>query len=216
MVITVRLPTVREESQPPLRLWPFVLALTGHGVTGTLLGRDELVTWAWDVVGRDTGRIVATLGNVDAVHGTYYLLMHGWVELFGDSVVSCGCPRYCRGRGGGRDRSDREPDLRIQGRNSRRISLARAPAVSRCGQEARGYALVFLAVALATLLLLRSLAMCGLRTRAGAHRLSASDRGAAFPVMESHTAVGRRRPSTTGPSLGRLARRGLLLRGSGS
>ncbi|WP_328871357.1 glycosyltransferase family 39 protein [Streptomyces sp. NBC_00287] len=169
MVISAQLPLPREEFQASaadgpargralLRLGPFVLALVlgGHGLTGTLLGRDELVTW--DMVGRDTGRILATLGNVDAVHGTYYLLMHGWVELFGDSVLSL-----------------RLPSLLAVAVTASVVALlgerlfgyragilagflfALVPAVSRYGQEARSYALVLLAVALATLLLLRAL-----------------------------------------------------------
>jgi mannosyltransferase len=31
---------------------------------------------------RSLGQLWHMLGNVDAVHGLYYLLMHGWFQLF--------------------------------------------------------------------------------------------------------------------------------------
>ncbi|GKQ33961.1 glycosyltransferase family 39 protein [Streptomyces sp. A012304] len=141
-----------------LWLWPFALTfgLTGYGLTDSLLGRDELVTW--DMVNRDTGRIFATLDNVDAVHGAYYLLMHLWVELFGDSVVSLRLPTVLAMAAAASVVAlvgDRLFGYRagiLAG-----ILFALVPAVSRYGQEARGYALVVCAVALATLLLLRVL-----------------------------------------------------------
>ncbi|MBL1080734.1 glycosyltransferase family 39 protein [Streptomyces actinomycinicus] len=168
MVITAQLPQPREGFRPGgpgsgrrramLWLCPFLLtfAVCGYGLTDALLGRDELVTW--DVVGRDTGRILAMLRNVDAVHGTYYLLMHGWVAVFGDSVVSLRLPSLLSVAGAAAVVSllgDRLFGYRagiLAG-----ILLALVPAVSRYGQEARGYAVVMLAVALATLLLLRAL-----------------------------------------------------------
>ncbi|NUR40997.1 MAG: hypothetical protein HOV73_13030 [Streptomyces sp.] len=169
MVIAAQLPPPREEFRPdvadtPARgrvmLWlgPLALALGlgAFGLTGSLLSRDELVTW--DMAGRDTDRILATVRNVDAVHGTYYLLMHGWVELFGDSVLSLRLPSLFAAAGaagvvallGNRLFGYRAGILAG-------ILFALVPAVSRYGQEARSYALVMLAVALATLLLLRAL-----------------------------------------------------------
>ncbi|MGQ4415142.1 glycosyltransferase family 39 protein [Streptomyces sp. SAS_269] len=169
MVITAQLPQPREEieeagaAEPERRrawlwLWPFTvtLALGGYGLTGSLLGRDELVTW--DMVNRSSDRILATLHNVDAVHGTYYLLMHLWVGLFGDSVVSLRIPTVLAMAGA----------AAVVGLIGNRLFGYRAgilagilfgivPAVSRYGQEARSYAFVVLAVAVATLLLLRLL-----------------------------------------------------------
>lgn len=169
MVIAAQLPPPREEfrTEAParsarhramLRLGPFALALAlaCHGLTGSLLGRDELVTW--DMVGRDTGRIVATLGNVDAVHGAYYLLMRGWVVLFGDSVVALRLPSVLAVAAAASVVAllgDRLFGYRagiLAG-----FLFAVSPAVTRYGQEARSYALVMLAVSLATLLLLRAL-----------------------------------------------------------
>ncbi|MCF3132583.1 glycosyltransferase family 39 protein [Streptomyces olivochromogenes] len=141
-----------------LLLWPFVLTLgvTGYGLTAPALGRDELITW--DVVTRDTGHILATLHNVDAVHGTYYLLLHLWVSLFGDSVISMRLPSVLAASGaasvvsliGNRLFGSRAGILAG-------ILFALVPAVSRYAQEARSYALVILLAALATLLLLRVL-----------------------------------------------------------
>ncbi|GGN55375.1 membrane protein [Streptomyces albiflavescens] len=169
MVTTAPLPFPREENQSAeaaesrsrrtgLWLWPFALtfALVGYGMADSLLGRDELVTW--DMVNRSTGQILATLQNVDAVHGTYYLLMHLWVGLFGDSVISLRLPTVLAVAGAASVVSligDRLFGYRagiLAG-----ILLAIVPAVSRYGQEARSYALVIFMVALATLLLLRAL-----------------------------------------------------------
>ncbi|GAA3770292.1 glycosyltransferase family 39 protein [Streptomyces chiangmaiensis] len=169
MVIAAPLPQPREEIrsaeavEPRRRgtwpwLWPSVLTLglTSHGLTVPLLSRDELVTW--DVVNRDTGQILATVQNVDAVHGTYYLLMHLWVSLFGDSVISLRLPSVCAVAGAASVTS--LIGNRLFGRRAGIVAgtlFALVPAVSRYGQEARSYALVILMVALATLLLLRAL-----------------------------------------------------------
>ncbi|MFF0016940.1 glycosyltransferase family 39 protein [Streptomyces sp. NPDC005374] len=169
MVIIAQPSSAREESRPAvpaesawrrsmLWLWPctVTLALGCYGMTDSLLGRDELVTW--DMVGRDSGRIVATLGNVDAVHGTYYLLMHGWVALFGDSVVSLRLPSVLAVAAAAAVVA--LIGERLFGYRAGILAgflFAISPAVSRYGQEARSYALVILVVALATLLLLRAL-----------------------------------------------------------
>ncbi|MEU9208668.1 glycosyltransferase family 39 protein [Streptomyces sp. NPDC048415] len=169
MVVIAPLPLPREEIQSAeatenrrrrtgLWLWPFVLTfgLTSYGLTDSLLGRDELVTW--DMVNRNTGQILATLQNVDAVHGTYYLLMHLWVGLFGDSVFSLRFPTALAVAGSASvvgligDRLFGYRAGILAG-----ILFAVVPAVSRYGQEARSYALVIFAVSLATLLLLRAL-----------------------------------------------------------
>ncbi|MFI5980400.1 hypothetical protein ACIBEA_05935 [Streptomyces sp. NPDC051555] len=52
--------------------------------------RDEAATW--QVALRSTGEIWHMLGNVDAVHGLYYLLMHGLFEVFGAGTTTLRLP----------------------------------------------------------------------------------------------------------------------------
>ncbi|MFJ3303241.1 glycosyltransferase family 39 protein [Streptomyces sp. NPDC086549] len=169
MVATTPLSPPREEirnaeaaaprrHRPQQLLWPFALtfAVTSYGLTAPLLGRDELITW--EVVTRDAGHILATLHNVDAVHGTYYLLMHLWVSLFGDSVISMRLPSVLAASGAAAVLS--LIGKRLFGSRAgilAGILFAFVPAVSRYAQEVRSYALVILLAALATLLLLRVL-----------------------------------------------------------
>ncbi|MFG2883385.1 glycosyltransferase family 39 protein [Streptomyces sp. NPDC048297] len=130
--------------------------MTCYELTFPVLGRDELVTWG--MVNRSTGQILATLQNVDAVHGTYYLLMHLWVGVFGDSVFSLRFPTAVAASGAASVVS--LIGRRLFGYRAgilAGILFALVPAVSRYGQEARSYALVIFAVSLATLLLLRVL-----------------------------------------------------------
>ncbi|MFB7668892.1 glycosyltransferase family 39 protein [Kitasatospora sp. NPDC056138] len=152
------------QAQPPrvrgsagLWLWPALvtLAVTVFQISGPQLVTDELVTW--DVARRDLGQILATLHNVDAVHGTYYILMHGWMALFGDSVLALRLPSALAMVG-----TAALVALighRLFGRQAGMyggLLFALIPAVSRYAQEARSYALVVLATALAMFLLLRA------------------------------------------------------------
>jgi mannosyltransferase len=130
------------------------------------LWQDELVTL--DVAGREPGQILRLVSHVDAVHGLYYLLMHGWTAVFGDSVtalrlpsvlamaVAAGCVAAT-----GRVLFDHTTGL-LAG-----LAFAAVPAVSRFAQEARSYAMVVCGVALATLLLVRAVRAPGLRRWAG-------------------------------------------------
>lgn len=205
MVITAQLPLPREEIQSSeaithrrqrtgLWLWPLILTfgLTSQGLTDSLLGRDELVTW--DMVNRNTGQILATLQNVDAVHGMYYMLMHLWVGIFGDSVFSLRLPTALAVAGSASVVSligDRLFGYRagiLAG-----ILFAIVPAVSRYGQEARSYALVIFAVALATLLLLRAVDAPRSRWRWAAYSLTLAVVGLlhliALSVVLAHACV---------------------------
>ncbi|WP_266390045.1 glycosyltransferase family 39 protein [Streptomyces sp. NBC_01619] len=132
------------------------LAAAAFRINGPQLVTDELVTW--DVASRSFGDILATLHNVDAVHGAYYMLMHGWMMLFGDSVVALRLPSTLSMAGTaalvaliGR---------RLFGQRAAMcggLLFALIPAVSRFGQEARSYGLAVLVATLATFLLLRAL-----------------------------------------------------------
>ena len=73
-------------------LWPVVatLACTVYGIRTPVMWEDELTSW--DVASRDLGQLLDTVQRVDAVLGTYYLLLHGWMTVFGDSATSLRLP----------------------------------------------------------------------------------------------------------------------------
>ncbi|MEV6583036.1 hypothetical protein AB0M92_33305 [Streptomyces sp. NPDC051582] len=132
-------------------LWTVALGLWGLSRQDSVW-RDEAATW--QVAGRSAGEIVEMLGNVDAVHGLYYLLMHGLFELFGASTTTLRLPSvlavaaaaacvaltgrrlagFWAGLGGG-------------------LALGLLPAVQFYLQEGRPYALVAAGAGLSTLLL---------------------------------------------------------------
>ncbi|MCX5149246.1 hypothetical protein OHB36_21110 [Streptomyces sp. NBC_00320] len=132
-------------------LWTLGLGLWGLSRQDSVW-RDEAATW--QVAGRSAGEILDLLGNVDAVHGLYYLLMHGLFELFGASTATLRLPSvlavaaaaacvaligrrlagFWAGLGGG-------------------LALGLLPAVQFYLQEGRPYALVAAGAGLSTLLL---------------------------------------------------------------
>lgn len=141
-----------------LWVWPALatLVLSFIGINGTQLGTDELVTW--EVSKRSRQEILAMLHHVDAVHGAYYFVMHGWTAVFGDSHLALRLPTMLAAAG-------TAGVVTLIGRRlfGQRAALcagllfAVIPAASRFAQEARSYALVMLLATLATLLLLRAL-----------------------------------------------------------
>jgi mannosyltransferase len=121
-----------------------------------VLWQDELVTV--NVASRSTSQILSLLGRVDAVHGAYYLFMHGWIQLFGDSPVAVRVPSALAMAGAAacvalcaEHLYDRTTGL-LAG-----LVFAVVPSTVRFAQETRSYAFVVLAAALSTLLLLRAL-----------------------------------------------------------
>lgn len=132
-------------------LWTVALGLWGLSRQESIW-RDEAATW--QVAGRSTGEIWAMLGNVDVVHGLYYLLMHGLFEVFGASTTTLRLPSVLAvaaaaacvalmgrrlagswaGLGGG-------------------LALGLLPAVQFYLQEGRPYALVAAGAGLSTLAL---------------------------------------------------------------
>ncbi|MEV0412867.1 hypothetical protein AB0I68_19200 [Streptomyces sp. NPDC050448] len=132
-------------------VWTLGLGLWGLSRQDSVW-RDEAATW--QVAGRSAGEIRDMLGNVDAVHGLYYLLMHGLFELFGASTTTLRLPSvlavaaaaacvalvgrrlagFWAGLGGG-------------------LALGLLPAVQFYLQEGRPYALVAAGAGLSTLLL---------------------------------------------------------------
>lgn len=70
-------------------LWTLALGLWGLSRQHSVW-RDEAATW--QVAGRSVSDIWHMLGQVDAVHGLYYLLMHGLFECFGPSTTTLRLP----------------------------------------------------------------------------------------------------------------------------
>lgn len=136
-------------------LWAHSLGLWGLSRRGSVW-RDEAATW--QVAQRSTAEIVHMLGNVDAVHGCYYLLIHALFECFGSGITTLRLPSVlamggaaacvaaigCRlagdwvGLGGG-------------------MAFGLLPAVQFYLQEGRPYALVVATTGLSTLSLVAAL-----------------------------------------------------------
>ncbi|MFF6778520.1 glycosyltransferase family 39 protein [Streptomyces sp. NPDC012637] len=156
-------------------LWPGLLAfvLGLHGAGGPQLWEDELNSW--DLATRSTGRLLETVQNVDAVLAAYYLFLHGWTGLFGDSDIALRLPSVLAMAGAAVCTA--LIGARLAGPRAGRVAgllFALTPVVSRYAQEARPYALVVLAVALSTLLLLRALDRPDLRRRWCGYALAVS------------------------------------------
>jgi mannosyltransferase len=136
-------------------LWPalFMAAIGLWRIRLPEMWQDELVTIS--VVSRSTRQILSLLQHVDAVHGAYYLLVHGWVRAFGESPLAIRIPSVLAMAGAA-------ACVALIGQRlfgwtagiAGGFVFAVVPAVTRFAQEARSYALVVLFVSLATLLLL--------------------------------------------------------------
>ncbi|MFD9334203.1 glycosyltransferase family 39 protein [Streptomyces sp. NPDC060028] len=169
------------ESAPPARKHPEAdisriapwrwlppLAAAALGLWGLERGgsmwRDESVTW--QAAHRPLGGLWELLGQVDAVHGLYYLLMHGVFAVWDAAGLPGGLP-------GGGLWALRLPSVvatalaaagvaavghRLAGERAGLIAglaYAVAPPVQMYAQEGRSYALVAAAVVWATYLMLR-------------------------------------------------------------
>ncbi len=138
-----------------LAVAPFTLALVlglwGIRRRGTLWA-DEAVTY--EMAHRDVPQILRTLGHADAVHGLYYLLMHGVFALRDGGEAVLRLPSVVAV-------AVAAVAVTLLGRN---LAGPRAgvlaglvfpliPAVQRYAQEGRSYALVCILIAWATCLL---------------------------------------------------------------
>ncbi|MEU5787693.1 glycosyltransferase family 39 protein [Micromonospora purpureochromogenes] len=138
---------------PPL-LATLIVGLYGLGHAQPW--RDELATWS--AATRPLGDLLRLTGTVDAATGPYYLLMHGWARLFGDSATALRLPSALAMAGAagltavlGRWLLGTRAGL-LAG-----LLFAVLPGTSRYAQEARPYALASLFAVLATLLLVAAL-----------------------------------------------------------
>ncbi|MDH6577077.1 glycosyltransferase family 39 protein [Kitasatospora sp. MAP5-34] len=140
-------------------LWPAVLALLLglYRIRTPELWRDEVSSWS--ASGRSLGRLVGMLGNVDASNGTYYLVLHLWTALFGESVTALRLPSTLAMAGAAAFTAllaRRFFDSRVAGLAAG-LLLAVVPNISAYAQEARTYALVTCLVVAGTWCLLRAL-----------------------------------------------------------
>ncbi|MFE7460342.1 glycosyltransferase family 39 protein [Streptomyces sp. NPDC057554] len=136
-------------------LWTVALGLWGLSRQNSLW-RDEAATW--QVAQRSTAETVHLLGNVDVVHGCYYLLMHGLFECFGPgtttlrlpsvlaTAVAAACVAVIGERLAGK-----------QAGLAGGLVLGLLPAVQFYLQEGRPYALVAAGAGISTLLLVTAL-----------------------------------------------------------
>ncbi|WP_354641975.1 glycosyltransferase family 39 protein [Kitasatospora camelliae] len=121
------------------------------------LWRDEVSTWSAST--RGVGELFAMLGHVDASHGAYYLPLHFWTAVFGDSPTALRLPSALAMAGAcafAALTARRMFGSRVAGLSAG-LLFATVPNVSRYAQEARSYAIVTCAVAAGLCLLLRAL-----------------------------------------------------------
>ncbi len=154
----------RDRTRPPratvllIALLPTLLAgvLCWYQAAQREMWADEFATWRGATV--SWPQLWHLLTHIDLVHGLYYALMHGWVQLFGDSQLALRVPSILAG-------ALSAGLVTLLGRRlfSTPVGLlagllyALLPAIARFGQEARSYELVTLFAVGATLLLLRAL-----------------------------------------------------------
>ncbi|WP_431974145.1 glycosyltransferase family 39 protein [Micromonospora haikouensis] len=149
-------------------LWPTLatLAVSGAGIGSAQPWRDELATWS--AATRPLGDLARMAGTIDAATWPYYLFMHGWVALCGDSPAALRLPSALAMAGTAGLAA--ALGARLLGRPAGLtggLLFAALPGTSRYAQEARPYAFVALFAVLATLLLVRALERPGWRRWAG-------------------------------------------------
>ncbi|MFD8980968.1 glycosyltransferase family 39 protein [Streptomyces sp. NPDC059564] len=157
--------TVRPSGAGRERLWTALLlllpgavslALISRGIGGRQLWRDEHATW-WAAT-LSFGDLGTLIRGIDVVFTPYYVLMHLWVSVAGESATAMRVP-------GALAMAAAPGLLALLGRRlfTRQVGLvaglafAVVPAVTRYGQEVRPYAFAVAAVLLSTLLLVRAL-----------------------------------------------------------
>ncbi|MFF2849772.1 glycosyltransferase family 39 protein [Streptomyces sp. NPDC058001] len=136
-------------------VWTVALGLWGLSRRHSVW-RDEAATW--QVAERSAGDIWHMLGQVDAVHGLYYLLIHGVFEVFGPGTTTLRLPSVLAGAVAAAcvtvigDRLA-GPWAGVAGG----MAFGLLPAMQFYLQEGRPYALVAAGAAVSTLLLVTAL-----------------------------------------------------------
>jgi mannosyltransferase len=133
-----------------------VVALCLAGAWIPSLWLDEVATLS--AVGRSWPDMVALLGHVDAVHGTYYAVLHTWADVFGTSPLSLRAPSaLAMGLAAagvvvlGNDLGNRATGI-LSG-----CAFAVLPATTWMGIEARSYAFVTVTTTWCAVVLVRAL-----------------------------------------------------------
>jgi mannosyltransferase len=135
---------------PPL----IALGFAMWHITTPSYWRDEAATMA--AVNRPFGDMLRMLGNVDAVHGAYYVIMYPLAHLLGTSELIMRAPSaiavaVTAGFVAAIGRRMVSPWVGL----AAGLLFAMLPVTSRFGQEARSYAMVMAIVTIASYLLMR-------------------------------------------------------------
>ncbi|PZG05673.1 hypothetical protein C1I95_32540 [Micromonospora craterilacus] len=136
------------------------LVLTLAGLDAAQPWRDELATWS--AATRGVPALLRLVGTIDAATGPYYLFMHAWVTVAGDSVAALRLPSalaMAAAAGLTATLGQRLADTRAGALAG--LLFAVLPSTSRYGQEARPYALATALAVLSTLLLVDALRRAG-------------------------------------------------------
>lgn len=152
----VRVPRVLLVWVPSLVPALLMLVVGRVGLRRPAVGWDENATWLASQ--RTVGQIVDLARHFDGVISPYYLFMHFWTGLFGDSEFWLRAPSLIAvalGVGVSAELGRRlfGPAVGLLGG----LLLVTVPQLSRYAQDARAYGLAFLFATLATLLLHRAL-----------------------------------------------------------
>jgi mannosyltransferase len=145
---------------PPL----IALGFAMWHITTPSYWRDEAATMA--AVNRPFGDMLRMLGNVDAVHGAYYVIMYPLAHLFGTSELLMRMPSaiavaVTAGFVAAIGRRMVTPWVGL----AAGLLFAMLPVTSRFGQEARSYAMVMAIATVASYLLMRVFGAEGGRRR---------------------------------------------------
>ncbi|MFJ2199027.1 hypothetical protein [Streptomyces violaceusniger] len=123
------------------------------------LWHDEAVTL--ELASRSLPDLWQTLGNIDAVHGAYYLLMHGLFGLFGTDLLVLRLPSVLAGALAAAGVT--ALGVRLSGTRAgilAGLSFAVLPDVQKYSQEGRSYSLVCALVVWATYFLVSAALSC--------------------------------------------------------